>query len=157
MLSLSDPEWRQFSANYTDGSQVAALLARAESGEALHRWYDDLHQELFHQYTVSKSAYPAAPHLLRLATSRKDARRELLILLGGCHAFSEPSMLDSMPARILDEWRSSASDARPLVADELKEKLPDASHLLYLLSALAALSGYPALARSIEAVDYEAE
>jgi hypothetical protein len=51
MLSLSDLRWRELSANYTDGAHAAAFLARAESGEALHRWLDELHQELLHQYT----------------------------------------------------------------------------------------------------------
>jgi len=157
MLSLSDPQWGHFSANYTNGNRVAALIARAENGEASHHWYDDLHQELIHQYTVSEAAFPAGPYLVRLAKSRDDARTEVLILLGACHAFSDSEMLGSMPAQIISEWRSSASAALPLILSELEEVQPDASQLLYLLSALAAVSGYPALARSIEQLDYEAE
>lgn len=157
MLPLSDPQWREFAANYTDGAHVAALLARAERGEEPHRWFDDLHQELLHQYTVSQAALPAAPHLARLAVPLKEARVDLLVLLGLCHAFLEPSLLQSVPPSIAQEWHSSARDGWILVAEELKNKQPDASHLLYLLSALAGLSGFPALARSIEGVDYEAE
>ena len=53
MLSLDDPRWVQFRANYTDGVQVAKLLEQAQSGEPLDKWYDDLFQEIGHQYTVS--------------------------------------------------------------------------------------------------------
>ncbi len=57
MLSLTDPRWLQFQANYTDGGRVASLLSRAEAGEPLGSWYDELFQELCHQYTVSEAAY----------------------------------------------------------------------------------------------------
>lgn len=157
MLSLSNPQWGHFSANYTDGRQVADLLVRAENGEDFHHWYDDLHQELIHQYTVSQVAYPAAPHLVRLAQARDDAQTELLILLGACHAFSDNELLASMPAQIISDWHSSASDALPLISSVLIQEQPHVSRFLYLLSALAAVSGYPALARSIEQLDYEAE
>jgi hypothetical protein len=66
-------------------------------------------------------------------------------------------MLASMPAQIINDWQSSAGEALPLIADELQKEQPRASQLLYLLSALAALNGYPALARSIEQLDYESE
>lgn len=157
MLSLEDPRWSRFGANYTDGRHVAALLSRAENGENEASWYDDLHQELCHQYTVSEAAYPAAPHLVRLAQSREELRKHLLLLFGVCQAFSKPPKLETMPATIVDEWRRSAEEALPLVADLLKHKQPNPSDLLYLLSTLAAVSGYPALTRSIEAVDYQAE
>jgi len=88
---------------------------------------------------------------------REDLRKHLLVLFGVCQAFSEPSALETMPAGIVDEWRRSAEEALPLVADLLKHKQPNPSNLLYLLSTLAAVSGYPALARAIEAVDYQAE
>ncbi len=155
MLNLSDPQWGQFSANYTDGTQVAGLIASADSGEEVHLWFDELHQELIHQYTVSQAAYPAAPHLVRLAEFREDARTEILVLLGLCHAFSDPSVLHSMPPGVVEEWHSSAREARVLVAEELREEQTNASQFLYLLTAIAALSGFPALARSLETVDYE--
>jgi hypothetical protein len=69
----------------------------------------------------------------------------------------DPLLLQSVSPSIAQEWRSSAREAWILVAEELKNGQPDASRLLYLLSALAGLSGFPGLARSIEAVDYEAE
>lgn len=157
MLSLSDPRWRQFKANYTDGRNVADLLARAQSGEAPHGWYDDLFQELCHQYTISDAAYPAAPHLVQLATSREEVRKDLLVLLGACHAFLEPSKPGSIPADIVDAWQSSAREALPLIAGLLEMRQPDVSALLNLLSALAAVSGFPGLARAIEAIDYQWE
>jgi hypothetical protein len=157
VLSLTDPRWGQFQANYTDGNQVAELLARAESGEASHRWYDDLFQELCHQYTVSEAAFPAAHHLARLATAREELRVDLLLLLGACHTFAEPSRLASIPSEMVDEWEDSAKDALPLIADLLAQRRTSVSELLYLLSALAAVGGYPALARNIEAIDYEEE
>ena len=94
MLSFSDPGWSRFTANYTNGTHVAELLARAKADcELPHGWYEELFQELCHQYTVSEAAYPAAPHLVQLAIARPDLQSDLLILLGSCYAFSNPSKL----------------------------------------------------------------
>jgi hypothetical protein len=60
-----------------------------------------------------------------------------------------------MPADIGEEWRASAGAAMPLVADLLAQPQPTESDLRYLLSALAALGGYPSLASAIEGLDYE--
>lgn len=153
MLSLSDPEWRQFQANYTDGGRVAEILGRAERGDPLDDWYDDLFQELCHQYTVSAAAYPAAPHLVRIATSHPELRLELLVLLGSCHADSEPSKLAVMPDEVVAEWRSSAREAMPLLAGLLAEPRWSESELRYLLTSMAALHGFPELALAIEGLD----
>jgi hypothetical protein len=153
MLSLTDPQWFQFKANYTDGGQVACLLARAEAGEALEDWYDDLQQELCHQYTVSDAAYPAGPHLARLAAEHEELRLHLLLLLGVCHAFSEPAATRPLPDGVREEWRASAAEAMPLIAELLSRPLPGESEVRYLLSALAAVHGYPALACVIEGFD----
>ena len=121
MLSLSDPTWRQYKANYTDGASVAGLLRRAEAGEQLANWYDDLFQELCHQYTVSEAAYPAAPHLVHLANDHPDLRVHLLILLGACHASAEPAQLATVSPEAAQEWRSSAERAVALIAALLIE------------------------------------
>lgn len=155
MLSLTDPTWRQFRANYTDGAGVASLLRRAESGEPVDNWYDDLFQELCHQYTVSEAACPAAPHLVRLANAHPDLRSGLLILHGSCHAFAGPDLLASMPAEMVQEWRLSADRAITLTAALLTEPQTDETELRYLLASLAAVKGYPGLAKAIEALDVE--
>jgi hypothetical protein len=149
MLALTDPRWPQFQANYTDGSRVANLLARAEAGEPLEGWYDELLQELCHQYTVSQAAYPAGPHLVRLAAAHEELRKPLLVLLGMCHAFSELNTA-AIAADIEAEWQASAREAVPLIAGLLAQPQPSESDLRYLLASLAAVSGYPALASAIE-------
>ncbi len=150
MLSLTDPRWLQFQANYTDGGRVASLLARADSCEPLHGWYDELFQELCHQYTVSEAAYPAGPHLVRLVVAREELRKPLLVLLGMCHAFCEPAKAGALAPDIKAEWQASARDAVPLIAGLLAQPQPNESDLHYLLASLAAVSGYPALASAIE-------
>jgi hypothetical protein len=155
MLSLTDLRWSQFQANYTDGAGVASLLRRAEAGEPLVNWHDDLFQELCHQYTVSEAAYPAAPHLIRLANAHPDLRIHLLILLGGCYAFAESSQIASMPAEVALEWRPCAERAVTLIAALLIEPQTDETELRYLLSSLAAFKGYPGLASAIEGLDTE--
>jgi hypothetical protein len=155
MLVLTDPRWRQFRANYTDGGRVANLLAQAESGEPLDRWYDDLCLELCHQYTVSAAAYPAAPHLVRLAVLREELRKPLLVLLGVCHAFAEPADPGPVPAAIEDAWYVAAREAIPLIAGLLSDPQPSESGLRYLLSSLAAVNGYPSLGAAIEGLDYD--
>lgn len=157
MLELNDPRWLQFQANYTDGGHVAKLLEQAEFGAPLDRWYDDLFQELCHQYTVSEAAYPAAPHLVRLATEFSEFRLDLLVLLGGCYAFSEPLKDLSPPAEIEAEWLASAREAIPLIVGLLTQPQPTEDVIRYLLSALAAVHGYPALASAIEGLDSQLE
>ena len=153
MLSLTDPSWRLFKANYTDGSHVASLLQQAESGEPINTWYEDLFQELCHQYTVSEAAYPAGPHLVRIASSRPELRKELLVLLGSCHASSGSSNRGSISDEVMEEWRSSAEAAVPLLLGLLAEHPESESDLCYLLCSLAAVHGYPELATAIEGLD----
>lgn len=153
MLSLTDPRWLHFQANYTDGGRVANLLAQAESGEPLDNWCDELFQELCHQYTVSEAAYPAGPHLVRLAKENMELRKPLLVLLGACHTFSEPLKTHPIPTEFVPEWHSSSREALPLIASLLAQPQPSESDLRYLLSSLAAISGYPSLASAIEGLD----
>lgn len=156
-MELSSDDWAQFQANYSDGSTVARLLERAYSGEPMDTWYEDLFQEMLHQYTVSESAYPAAAHLVRLSEKFPDYRMRVMVLLGGCVAFSEPSVLERMPEDVKRAWDQAARDSIPLITALLGEKPESASELVYLFSAFAACSGHPALARSIEALDYETD
>jgi hypothetical protein len=157
MIDLSSQRWGQYEGNYTDGSTVAILLDKAYSGEMIDHWYEDLHQEICHQYTVSQVAFITAPHLVELAKKYIELRKPLLILLGICHAFAENSALDQVPADIRHEWDQSAQESIPLLLELLAEPQPTPSDFLYLLSSLAACSGYPSLARSLENLDYEAE
>lgn len=157
MLDLSDKHWSEFQANYTNGSTVAALLERAYSGESLDRWYEDLFQEICNQYTVSAAAYPAAPHLVHLAGENDLYRKHLLVLLGACHAFADETAGQTIPADVREAWAQSAKDAIPLVLQLLAEPQSSSSDLIYLLSSLAAFSGYPSLARALEGIDYDKE
>ena len=158
MLTFSDPMWSRFSANYTNGTHVAELLARATTdGELPGGWYEELFQELCHQYTVSEAAYPAAPHLVNLAKTRPELRSDLLILLGSCHAFSIPSKLESISPEVVEEWQKSAKEAIPLIAGLLEQSLQDPFELLNLCMALAAASGHSSLAQALERLDIEPE
>ncbi|MGD8633357.1 MAG: hypothetical protein PVF85_07290 [Anaerolineales bacterium] len=154
-MELARENWAHFHANFSDGSTVAELLKRAYSGEPTDAWHDDLFQELLHQYTVSESAYPAAAHLVRLSEKYPEYRMQLMVLLGGCVAFSDEAVLDRMPDDVKLAWDQAAEDAIPLILSLLGEVSASPSALVYLFSALAACSGHPALARSIEALDYE--
>jgi hypothetical protein len=157
VLDLSDQRWGQFSANYTDGSTVANLLEKAYAGDSIDHWFEDLQQEICHQYTISESAYPAAPHLVQLAKMDSDLGRPLLVLLGICRAYSDRSLLDSIPADVKDAWDHSAEAAVPILLELLSEAQPTQSDFLYLVSSLAACSGFSSLARSLESLDYEPE
>lgn len=153
MLALTDPMWKDLSANYTDGGHVAQLLIKAESGAPLHSWYDELFQEIIHQYTVSEAAITTAPYLVRLAAKHDSWRKELMVLLGMCHAYCDPSVLQRVPMEARQAWTESAEAAKPLLLDLLKKTPSSESDLRYFLSALAGVSGYPHLARAIERLD----
>lgn len=158
MLSLADPTWGELQSTYGDGTRVAELLARAESGVPFDRWYDDLFQELCHQYTVSEAAYAALPHLVALARENREARKHLLVLAGCCYAFSQLQDTGSVPADEWEpEWHAAARDAIPLVAEVLSAQQLTESDLRYLFLALAAFHGHRSLALSLEALDAEVE
>ena len=157
MLSLTDPTWGELQSTYGDGTRVAELLARAESGVPFDRWYDDLFQELCHQYTVSEAAYAALPHLVALARGTREARKHLLVLAGCCYAFAPLPDTESVPAEWEQEWRAAARDAIPLVAETLAAQQLSESDLRYLFLSLAAFHGHRSLARSLEALDADVE
>jgi hypothetical protein len=157
MLPLTDPRWGELHSTYGDGIRVAELLIRAGSGVPLDRWYDELFQELCHQYTVSEAAYAALPHLVALARENREARKHLLVLAGCCYASAQLPDTEPGPAAWEEEWRASARDAIPLVAEVLSAQQLSESDLRYLFLSLAAFHGYPSLALAMEALDTEIE
>jgi hypothetical protein len=70
-----------------------------------------------------------------------------------CHAYCEPLKTRPIPTDIEEEWHSSAKDAIPLIAGLLAQPQPSESDFRYLLSSLAAVSGYAWLASAIESLD----
>lgn len=157
MLSLSDPRWAEFNGNYTDGTRVAGLLDHAHAEEDFWSWYENLHQELCHQYTVSAAAYPAAPHLVALARERPLERKFILVLLGVCHAFSDPRLENPLPADIRQSWHLSALEALPLLLEIFTQQQTNISDTHHLLVALAAFTGHPTLAQALEFLDYKTD
>jgi len=78
---------------------------------------------------------------------------ELLILLGGCYAFSDAPNDASIPAGLEEEWHASARAAIPLLAELLAEPHSEEYELRYLLSCMAAFNGHKSLARALESLD----
>ncbi len=89
MVALDDLRWQEWAGNYNAGSHTAALLQQAYAGVALQAWYDDLFQELCHQYTVRPAAYAALPHLVTLAESNSEWRPSLLVLAGAYVSYGD--------------------------------------------------------------------
>jgi hypothetical protein len=157
VLSLTDPKWGKLQSTYGDGTRVAELLTRADSGTPFDLWYDELFQELCHQYTVSEAAYAALPHLVTLARENREARKHLLVLAGCCYAFSQLPETKLVPAEWKPEWHAAARDAIPLVAEVLSAQQLSESDLRYLFVSLAAFHGHTSLALSLEALDAQVE
>lgn len=120
-------------------------------------WYDDLFQELCHQYTVSEAAYAAMPHLVVLARHSEIARRHLLVLIGACYASARLPDSLPIPEDLAQEWHSAAKEAVPLLGKSLVEEGISETDLRYLLFSITALHGYPSLAYVIEGLDTEIE
>ena len=157
MLSLTDPKWGELKSNYGDGARVAELLSLAKSDVPSHTWYDELFQELLHQYTVSEAAYAAVPHLVDIASEREDLREPLLVLVGGCYTFSQTPEAAPIPAEFESEWHDAARQAIPIMGAVLGKDQPSQSTLRYLFSSLAALNDHYDLAIVLEALDVEIE
>jgi len=153
MLSLENDRWGELQATYGDAQSVARLLSMAADGAPVDEWYDDLFQELCHQYTVSEAAYAALPHLVSLAAHLETARKELVVLIGSCYASAKLPGAPSIPTDLEAEWRTAARAAIPLVAQALAKDQLSESDLRYLMFALAALHGYTSLAYVIEGLD----
>jgi len=152
---LTDPQWARLQSTYGDGTRVSELLALAKSDLPLDRWYDDLFQELCHQYTVSEAAYAALPHLVILARDRESARKHLLVLAGACYASSQLPDAPPIPAGLEKEWHAAARDAIPLLAQVFAADQHSESDLRYLAMSLAAFNGHYSLALATEALDAE--
>jgi hypothetical protein len=157
VLALDDPKWNDLQSNYGTGSSVARLISRAVAGEALDDWYDDLFQELLHQYTLSQSAYAALPHLVEIARQRPETRMHLLVLIGACCAHSGDPGLPALPAEFKEEWHSAIKEALTLITALLAEGQFTENEMRYLLASLAALHGHLQLSQIIEALDVEIE
>ena len=157
MLLLNDERWSELQSNYGDGRRAARLLSVAAAGTPMDDWYDDLFQELCHQYTVSEAAYAAMPHLVALARQSEIARKHLLILIGACYTSAHLPDSCPIPEDLAPEWHSAAKEAIPLVGKSLAEDGIYETDLRYLLSSITALHGYHSLAYVIEGLDTEIE
>jgi hypothetical protein len=155
MLSLKNLKWNELQSNYGTGSSVARLLSRAIAGDPLDDWYDDLFQELLHQYTLSQAAYAALPHLVEIARQRADTRMHMLILIGACCAHITDPGAPALPLEFKEEWHSAIQEALALIADLLAEGQFTENEMRYLLASLAALHGHSQLSQAIEALDVE--
>lgn len=120
-------------------------------------WYDGLFQELCHQYAVSEAAILAGPHLIRLASESEQLRKPLVVLLGKCFAYCDPSTLNRVPDDVEQAWEQCALQAIPLIASILAQPQQSESDLRYLMGSLAAVGGYPCLTRAIEVIDVDQE
>lgn len=170
MIELTDPKWRELQGNYGSGVQIASLIAQAQSGAPMDKWYENLFQGLCHQETVSQAAYAAAPHLVKIAAAPGAPRLDLLILLGACYTNSDspiPTDLEEkwheparqalpLPAELEEDWRASARKAIPLLAGLLTEPHPEVE-LRYLFASLAAFHGYQWLAKKLEMLDVDTD
>jgi hypothetical protein len=133
------------------------LLSVAAAGTPIDDWYDDLFQELCHQYTVSEAAYAAMPHLVALARQSEIARKHLLVLIGTCYTSAQLPNSCPIPEDLASEWHFAAKEAIPLVGKSLAEDGISETDLRYLLSSITALHGYHSLAYVIEGLDTEIE
>jgi hypothetical protein len=157
LLSLTDPKWSELKSTYGNGIRVAELLSLAKGGAPSPTWYDELFQELLHQYTVSEAAYAAIPHLVEIADEREELREQLLMLIGACYAFSQTPEATPITAELEENWRGAARQAIPIMGGVLGRSQPSQSNLRYLFSSLAALNGHYSLAVVLEALDSEIE
>jgi len=153
MLELNDPRWKQLHGNYTNGDRVAGLLTEANKGTQPEDWYDDLFQELCHQYTVSEAAFPALPHLVALASQNPELGAELLILAASCCTYADSLGSAASPTEFAAEWQKAVADAIPLAAQLLSVPVAHGPDLRYLLFCLASFNGQHPLAMAIESLD----
>jgi hypothetical protein len=147
--------WAQLEGNYGPGTVTAHLLSEARSGAPLDQWYDDLFQNLLHQYTLSQVAYAATPHLVEMARERPQQKIHLLVLLGACYAHAADPDSPPAPASLQPAWDSARQAALPLILETLEDPDLDEPVTRYLLSSLAALKGHNNLAQAIETQENE--
>lgn len=155
MLSLDSPKWNELQSNYGTGQNVAQLLSQAFAGDPLDDWYDNLFQELLHQYTLSQAAYAALPYMVEIARQRPDTRIHMLILIGSCCAHTTDPGAPALPLEFKEEWHAAIQESLALITDLLAEGQFTENEMRYLLASLAALHGHSQLSQVIEALGAE--
>lgn len=160
MLSLENPMWINLKGNYSTGEHIAELLIRAWNEESVQDWadwYEEVFQELCHQYTLSEAAYAAVPHLVAIAAERPPVREDCLLLAGFCYACAELPDAPPIPSELVPAWNAAAFQALALLGQVLGERQPAEARFRNLLAALAALNEHFSLAFVLEALDTEIE
>lgn len=152
MLDLSSSRWALLrSSSGGDGRLTADLLSRIARGEPAEAHYEELHEQLCHQLSLSEVAYAAAPHLARNAEAAQRALRwPPLQILGEIAALrSLRSESIGPPPGVPDDLRTDLEAALTLgmrlTAEELAGRLTS-EESRPLIAALAGFQGEADLA-----------
>jgi len=153
LLQLDDPQWAQYKGNYTSGANVAKLISDLRIGSPTGDRYEEIFQELLHQYTLSEVAYASVPHLVEIAENNLYPRKEIMVLVGGCYAHSTDPGAPEIPPLLVESWMDAQTRSLPIILNVLEEQQLDGNDIRYLLSSLAAIKGQNEMSIAIEALE----
>ncbi|NNC20980.1 hypothetical protein HJC22_35240 [Corallococcus exiguus] len=150
MLPLDSPRWHALEAAKGPASHFPGLLRQLrEHPEDEGLWWGELWKALYHQGSTWSGSYAALPHVVEVARAHPGpvARREC-VLVTGIIALDAPA--DVVPEEFRADYRTALVHARRLAREELMGATHDRTTYLYLLIALAGLSGWSQLGHQLE-------
>lgn len=139
MLSLDSPRWSQLKAAGGNPSLVTGLIRSLVLSPSKHDW-DEVWEQVSHQWTAYPIAFAALPHLIQLGIEQGIAKSpEFLLGLG--RTVDSLARLGDPPADLEADFAAALRQVAPIV--QAVSVTPGFSREDYLcvLHAAAALSG----------------
>lgn len=146
MLALDSTAWSELSHAYGPAVDTPDLLRRIYSNPSHDDW-SDLYGTVAHQGSISNAAYAAAPHVVAAAEAVPKHERLSYVIFVAFLVLGYDKR--PVPDTLKREYDQSVERAREL-ALELVQLHWDHTEAVYLLQAIAALSGKIAVGRIIE-------
>ncbi len=148
MLDLNSPRWKQLKASPGgDGELAVALLRKVLNGD--HSAYDELYQQVCHQFSVGEVAYAVVPHLVDMAFSAPSELKISALNIVGAVAASRIAYRNSsarIPEDLEPEYIQANCKALEITAEALKKGRWKAQQSLELIATLTALHEHADLA-----------
>ena len=149
VLALASPRWVDLAPDYP--MLVPDLLARLRHAPNEGDWAE-AYEQCVHQRTLSRVAYAAVPHLLRLACVQNRWWDPWFLFMLGWVAAPTNAPDGPVPADLADGFRRAVAHAARLSMRAIRRKRYDERDFTLVLSAAANLNGRPAAANLMESL-----
>ncbi len=146
MLPLDSPRWSGLPHAFGVQPPTPDLI-RALHPSPSKRALDALWNHLCHQYTVYPATFAAFPHIGALLTATSShPHPSVIAFLGTVVAYADPTDTEPLDGDVRAWYEQAIQEVRP-IADSAFDSGIAEDAAVYVLAAVAALTGYRAAAR----------